>query len=466
MSESPDAPRPARLVAISVVKDEADIIEAFVRHTAAWVDHHLVFDHDSRDGTRDILNGLVRDGIPLTLYTDDNLANLQEARSNALARRAAADFGAEWIVPLDADEVLCGPAPAALRDALSALDSAGPVSLPLWNYFTTTDDPAELNPILRLQHRGRSPSSTVKILLPRALALAANVRAGKGNHQVFRDDVPLAAHSLPDAFFLAHLAQRSPEQQALRIVLAELQKLSRGRAHEGLDLHYRLGFQLLAENPAFFFDLLQVAAARLRHQPIPYHGSPLTRTEARSAGGHRVIRALLPFLERLAESHGRLVDGALPPERSPSVLRPLPAASPRLPLEAPAAVRFSGFTPISGWEALEGPCPEAFLPTFHWGLQPATTLDIDAALRGTCELQAVALTYSDDQTLTIEVDGHAVATHQFERVNQLERINCPLRLEAGPHRINLHYSAAITSDRDPRRLAVIFLGLRIVALPS
>jgi hypothetical protein len=41
-----------RLVAVSVVKNEADIIEAFVRHTRAWVDHHLIFDHDSTDGTR------------------------------------------------------------------------------------------------------------------------------------------------------------------------------------------------------------------------------------------------------------------------------------------------------------------------------------------------------------------------------------------------------------------------------
>ena len=42
-----------RLVAVSIVKNEADIIEAFVRHTLAWVDHHLVFDHDSTDGTRE-----------------------------------------------------------------------------------------------------------------------------------------------------------------------------------------------------------------------------------------------------------------------------------------------------------------------------------------------------------------------------------------------------------------------------
>jgi len=47
-----------RLVAVSIVKNEADIIEPFVRHTLAWVDHHLVFDHDSTDGTREILGAL------------------------------------------------------------------------------------------------------------------------------------------------------------------------------------------------------------------------------------------------------------------------------------------------------------------------------------------------------------------------------------------------------------------------
>src|SRR5882724_5337441 len=109
-----------RLVAVSIVKNEADIIEPFVRHTLAWVDHHLVFDHDSTDGTREILGALQREGLPVTLYTDDALGNLQQARSNFLTRLAAQQYSADWIMPLDADEILAGPGGRATLERILA----------------------------------------------------------------------------------------------------------------------------------------------------------------------------------------------------------------------------------------------------------------------------------------------------------------------------------------------------------
>ena len=161
-----------RLVAVSIVKNEADIIEAFVRHTRAWVDHHLVFDHDSTDGTREILGALQREGLRLTLYTDAALGNLQQARSNFLTRLAAQSFAADWVLPLDADEILTGPGRAALEQILTTTEPDQPVSLPLLDYCPTTDDDTAVNnPVLRLRHCRAQPSSTRKIFIPARLAL-------------------------------------------------------------------------------------------------------------------------------------------------------------------------------------------------------------------------------------------------------------------------------------------------------
>src|SRR3954464_12861551 len=109
-----------RLVAVSVVKNESDIIEPFVRHTLAWVDHHLVFDHDSTDGTREILGALQREGLPVALFRDDAPGQLQQARSNHLPRLAVQAHGADWVLPLDADEILTGPDRPTLESALAA----------------------------------------------------------------------------------------------------------------------------------------------------------------------------------------------------------------------------------------------------------------------------------------------------------------------------------------------------------
>lgn len=450
-----------RLVAVSIVKNEADIIEPFVRHTLAWVDHHLVFDHDSTDGTREILGALQREGLPLTLYTDDALGNLQQARSNHLARLAAGKFGADWILPLDADEILTGPGRSELERALAQITPGRPATLPLLNYYPTdADQDGEANPLLRLQHCQAAPSATKKIVAPAPLARDPQIAAGKGNHVLLRGGDALPDHPLPAEFCLAHFALRSPQHQVLRVVLAEIQKNSRGQAHAGLDVHYRLGFQLLAEKPELFFATVTQPAAKLRLRPIAYGGGPL-RYAASGAGWSRVARALLPFLDKLAASHGALVDGNAVPAESDSVIRELPASAIPAPAGHADGTEFSGFRPVSGWGETEGPVPEAFLPPFHWGYAPATRLAVTAPTAGAANLVATMLTYSDRQVVTVRLNGTPLARHAFDRVNQKVTLSVPLPLRPGENEVTFDYTQSLVTERDPRQLAVIFLGLQI-----
>jgi hypothetical protein len=454
-----------RLVAVSIVKNEADIIEAFVRHSLAWVDRHLVFDHDSTDGTREILQALRAEGLRVELFTDDALGNLQQARSNHLVRHAATEVQADWILPLDADEILTGPGRPELEKYLAALPPDQPASLPLLNYYPTAeDDPAEANPVLRLRHCQRTPSVTRKVVIPRALALDPGVAAGKGSHVLLRGDSALPDRPLPPEFHLAHLALRSLEHQALRVVLAELQKLSRGSAHAGLDLHYRLGFQLLAEDPDLFFATTRHPAAAMRVAPIAYRGGPL-RYSAQAAGWNRVARALLPYLEKLAASHGRLLDAAPtnPAGSAEAVMREL-APGDHAPPAHVAAEAFAGFTAAEGFGPTEGPVPEAFLPPFHWGYAPQTRLVIDAPQARHARLAAEMLTYSEGQAIAVEVNGTVVHQQALPRINQKEWLQAPLPLRAGRNEVTLRYATALVAAHDPRQLAVIFLSLRV--LPS
>jgi hypothetical protein len=454
-----------RLVAVSIVKNEADIIEAFVRHTRAWVDHHLVFDHDSTDGTRKILGALQKEGLPVSLFTDDALGNLQQVRSNELARLAVTRFGADWVVPLDADEILTGPGRAHLETHLSAAVSDRPVSLHLVDYCPTLEDDAhEANPILRLRHRQKSASPTKKVIISAALVRDARTLTGKGSHVVHQDGTALPDQPLPAEFHLSHLALRSPQHQALRVVLAEIQKNSRGQAHAGLDTHYRLGYQTLAEDPDFFFSTLLRPAAKLRFEPIPYLGAPLRYSQCTSGWG-RVARALLPFLDKLAASHGALGDGQSVAQQDVSLVRELSAAE-IPPIENSHASRYAGFTPIDGWGPREGPVPEAFLPAFHWGQGPATRLALTSPEGGGAHLVIDFLTYSEQQTVAIELNGTTIARHGFVRVNQRERIHLPLQLRTGANELVLRYSQALVTERDPRQLAAIFLRLRVTGAVS
>ncbi|MBI2517136.1 MAG: glycosyltransferase family 2 protein [Opitutae bacterium] len=459
----PHLPR-MKLVAVSVVKNEADVIEAFVRHTQTWVDEHLVFDHDSTDGTREILGALQREGLRLSLFTDDAIGNLQQTRSNHLSRLAAEKRNADWVVLLDADEFLAGPDRAGLETALAAAGPSQPVALPLLNYHpTSADDPSETNPARRLRHCQRLPGPTGKVMVPRSLALDASVRAGKGNHALYREGRPLPATPLPQDYWLAHLALRSPGQQAMRVVLAELQKLSRGRSHAGLDMHYRLGFQLLSENPERFFNTICHSAAKLRLEPVDYRGGPL-RYSSNASDWSRVARAMLPFLEKLAHSHGQLIDAqasdSVAAGEAPVIRELRPDEMPPLRI-ADATAAFAGFTPLSGWAAEEGPVPHAFLPPFHWGLAPETLLKVDSPAARRATLVAEALTYSEDQSLILELNGSIVARHVFARINEKQPIVASLPLIAGSNQLAIRYHTSLQTSYDPRRLAVIYLSLRI-----
>ncbi len=458
-----------RLVAVSIVKNEADIIEPFVRHTLAWADVHLVFDHASTDGTREILGALQREGLPLRVFTDDALGHLQHLRATHLQRIAVREHAADWVLLLDADEILTGAGRAVMEHSLAKLAPQTVASLPMINYLPTTEDPsAEVNPVLRLRHCQTAAPHAWKIFVPRDLAGNPDLMVGKGSHALFRADERLPDQRLPDDFFLAHFALRSPQHQILRVVHAELQKLSRGRANLGLDVHYRLGFQLLAANPDLFFSTIHQPAEKLRARPVAYRGGPLRHTAATE--WNRVARALLPYLEKLAVSHGQLVDSteAASPAGVPSApaMRELAHEELAAPLPFGNVAAFAGFSPESGWCDEEGPYPEAYLPRFHWSLAPVTHLLIDPDLHKEAMLTAHVLTYSDNQTLTLELNGATVHHHRFGGINQLEHLVVPLSLAPGPNRLDLRYAQQWVSAHDPRQLAAIFLSLRIVGRTS
>jgi GT2 family glycosyltransferase len=104
-----------KIVAISIVRNEADIFAINVRHHLdAGIDSFLVVDNGSDDGTDRILADLGRDRR--VRWSRDSGPYRQAEIFTALAREAHRD-GATWVVPIDADEFWCAPG-GDLRKAL------------------------------------------------------------------------------------------------------------------------------------------------------------------------------------------------------------------------------------------------------------------------------------------------------------------------------------------------------------
>lgn len=88
-----------------MVRNEADVIESFVRHTLRFADWLYITDHRSEDATREILSALVSEGLPIlvTYYEQEGYAQ-SEIMTKQLYQ--AIDDGADIVLALDGDEFL------------------------------------------------------------------------------------------------------------------------------------------------------------------------------------------------------------------------------------------------------------------------------------------------------------------------------------------------------------------------
>ena len=229
-------PAGTNLVGLCVAKNEADIIEAMVRHNLGYLDHLHVVDNDSADATPGILASLQAemDGR-LNWSVDRRAGHGQQAIINEVLPKLGSDTDAAQVVLLDADEFIRAERDA-FRTALLAYD--GPVQLPWVTYIPTgRDDPADRNPISRIRYRRRREVPPFnKITVPRQLIGQAQVAAG--NHSLFGHKriggVAIAGLSL------AHFPVRSREQLLSKVLIGSWNIRLRDKATQNEASHWQV----------------------------------------------------------------------------------------------------------------------------------------------------------------------------------------------------------------------------------
>jgi len=223
-----------KIIAVSMVRNEADIIEAFVRYHCRIVDAMVIVDHASIDGTSEILAALRSEGLPLHLTKEGGAAHDQSRVITQAAKFAAGALGADLVVPLDADEFLISPARSAPREALErlALTANGYHRAPWITYVPTAGDRAdEPNVLKRIQHRRKSePGQFWKVIVSGRLMRRRTAVVGYGNHRLkrygwiwHRKHRRLSAPELA----IAHFPVRSADQLVRKVLLGWTSHLAR-----------------------------------------------------------------------------------------------------------------------------------------------------------------------------------------------------------------------------------------------
>lgn len=190
--------------AVAMVKDEADIIAFTVKRMLAQVDHVLVADNGSTDGTLEILESL-----PISVIPDPEPGYYQSEKMSRLAHTALI-AGAEWVVPFDADEVhiQVETGRGRLADNLAALPDEVLISeAMLFDHVATGRDPEIENPLRRLKWRRAAPAPLRKA----ACRAREDLVIHQGNHGA---SYPGVAHppTVTNLVEVRHFPYRSPEQ--------------------------------------------------------------------------------------------------------------------------------------------------------------------------------------------------------------------------------------------------------------
>lgn len=159
-----------KLVGISMIRNESDIIESFVRHNLTLLDELHIVDHGSTDNSRKILNCLKEEGLPIHIYYYNELEFVPVTILNSMMKRLAEeDESIDYIFPLDADEFIYCPSRERLALFLSFI-SEDRVGMYTWRGYLPND--TEYNPyfINSFTEQREENILTPKVIVPRTVA--------------------------------------------------------------------------------------------------------------------------------------------------------------------------------------------------------------------------------------------------------------------------------------------------------
>ena len=237
-----------RLIGAAHVRNEADIVEAFVRHNLTALDGLAIVDHGSVDATPGILHALGDEGLPLFVAREEAPGYDQQLMQNRLVRNLFATTDADWVFPIDADEFLRAPSRDALKAALETLGQVSDVALEWLTYvpaFDGGDDPLQC---LRSARRVRGDRHGLrKAAVSRAFAADPDLYLTRGQHRVESRKQPpqkRVPHVMPlDVVSIAHVPVRSARQFAAKVALGWLSRLEVPERERSESFHWREAFE-------------------------------------------------------------------------------------------------------------------------------------------------------------------------------------------------------------------------------
>ena len=304
-----------------MVRNEADIIEVFVRHNLTVLDGLSIVDHGSVDGTSEILAALVAEGLPLTVLPRNDVSYVQSEITTKLVRDLFAHTPADFVFVIDADEFLKIPSRPRLEDALGRLPRDLHALLRWQTYvpdFDVHSDKREMLPLLASSQRlVEERHNLFKVVAARRFLDTSEAYIETGNHVIH----PSKAHAIarlsnphgalnPTVAAVAHVPVRSADQFTGKIAVGWLALLAAHPNDPDVAFHWRDAYQDIANGIALSPEVLTTIACNysirksrwLPPSQVPRVADPFLANiglKYAHLGRQRPLQLVLAFAERL-----------------------------------------------------------------------------------------------------------------------------------------------------------------------
>ena len=281
-----------KIAGLAMVRNEADIIETFVRYNLKFLDEMIIVLHSPLDDTPRIVEQLRAEGLPIVIEHNHELGFSKAEWMNKVARDVLAAKRADFMFMLDADEFIKSPSRAYLNEAINSIPVGATAALRWESYVPTPDDPGvERNVIKRIQYRCAKESSPIyKVTVCKRFAEDSSLTIADGNHAVFCGQGSSQRHVTHVAFRGVSLAYFPVRSEAQLVSKALIGIWSRWLEKGSVDKSMNVSTHWLH----FYQDLMNgghISSERLRDIALDYQ---CVQQRSGGAADTRLIHDPLP----------------------------------------------------------------------------------------------------------------------------------------------------------------------------
>lgn len=204
---------------LSIVRNEIDVLPAWLNHMRVFFDHCLIVNHRSDDGTGEYLSDVAGSDPRVRTYTFRDPEYKKELLVRALRKIVTEETNAEWIFILDPDEYLPYQTRAEFEQPLAAAGDNDVVRYRWRNLHLDVPGPMGLDFDC---HRQVRPSRTGKVAMRRRVAADHRCHIPRGIHRI-----RVRGEALPslDVGELYHVPLRSLEQAWEKVLRGSINRL-------------------------------------------------------------------------------------------------------------------------------------------------------------------------------------------------------------------------------------------------